>query len=95
VGSNPNLWLLGIGIAYPVLLFSCLVGGSDPPWWLLDRGPALVFVLFPPTVSAATLVSMRLRGARISWLAVLLFALWLGLVAWGSLYLLGEAAASV
>jgi hypothetical protein len=95
MAMNQNLWLVVLGVAYPVILFARLILCFPPPWWMLANEAAVFFVLVLPALSLIALVVMKLRGFQIAWASIPAFSIWLGLVAWFYLILLAEAAASV
>lgn len=89
VTSNLNAWLLlGVGIAYPVLLLARLFLVQQPPTWMLDTSPALFLIIILPALAGTVVVVAKLNGAQITWVAALALTIWIALISFLYLYFL-------
>jgi hypothetical protein len=88
LGPNLELWV--IAWAYPVVSFPVQVaGGADR----LENAVLLAFVL--PVLILAAVIARRIGGTRYSWVWLLVFVIWMGVIGYAHLWICASASASI
>jgi len=85
-----SFWLVVIGFVYPLILLACPVLLSSPPWWFAEYAIFTGIVL--PLFMGVALLIAKLNGAKMGWVTVAAFPLWIGVVNWMYIWFLIDVA---
>jgi hypothetical protein len=77
--TRPNVMLFGAAVAYPVGSF-ILLRLTSGPVGIPHPGHLVVFSFILPAVCVGVAIWAKLAGARLSWVGVGAFAIWLSFV---------------
>jgi len=89
--SKISFWLAAVSFVYPLILLARLALYFPPPWWFAEYSIFMGFVL-PIFIGVALLIAQA-QGAKMAWVTVSAFPIWIGVVNWLYIWILLEVAA--